>query len=411
METTRLVLLALLMGVVIGAGLVALIVGALRVRSRVEARSSSELPGGVQDVLAAMDEIAVVMDPSATVRAASASAEPFGMQVGDVLADDQLRDLARSVRSSGGSGSVSLTLRRPATPAEPRLVSARATVLSPRLVLMVLRDITERERVEQMRRDFVANTSHELKTPVGAITLLSEAIESAADDPAQVRHFASRLHAEATRLGSLASRVMNLSRLQSADELAEVRDVPVDAVVASAVEAHALQAASAGVALVRGGARGLFVRGDAQILTEAVGNLIANAVAYSPSGSSVGVGVTQVHNSVEIAVTDRGIGISEEDQLRVFERFYRSDQARSRRTGGTGLGLSIVKHAVQRHGGEVRVWSRLGRGSTFTVQLPLVSVPADLLASTKPARPKKRPPKPKKTASRPVAEPTNGATE
>lgn len=415
MNSTQLALLALLLGVLIGGAVALLIVTAIRARDRVQARSSNAVPDGVNDVLAAMDDSAVVVDASGTVRASSASAEAFGMQVGETLPDDRLRELARSVRAGGGLGTASLTLRRAATPAEPRLVSARATVISPRLVLLVIRDITERERVEQMRRDFVANTSHELKTPVGAISLLSEAIESAADDPAQVRIFAVRLNAEAARLSSLTSRVMNLSRLQSADELAEVRDVSVDAVVTSAVEAHVLPADSAGVTLVRGGARGLYVRGDQQILTEAVGNLVANAVAYSPKGSSVGIGVKQVHNSVEIAVTDRGIGISEEDQQRVFERFYRSDQARSRRTGGTGLGLSIVKHAVQRHGGEVRIWSKVGRGSTFTVQLPLASAPA-ALDTPKDARPKRRPKKTKKAnvdepASRvasPSAEPMNG---
>ncbi|GAA2575287.1 sensor histidine kinase [Microbacterium binotii] len=410
MNSSQLALLALVMGVVLGASITLLIIGAMRARARVEARNSTAVPEGVPDVLAAMDDSAIVVDGSGTVRAASASAEAFGIHVDEVVPDDHIRELARAVRS-GGISTASLTLRRSSSPAEPRLVSARATTISPKLVLIVIRDITERERVEQMRRDFVANTSHELKTPVGAVSLLAEAIESAADDPAQVRIFAGRLSAEAQRLASLTSRVMNLSRLQSADELAEVGDVSVDSVVTAACEAHALAAGSAGVTVVRGGTRGLYVRGDTQILTEALGNLVANAIAYSPSGSSVGIGVKQVHNSVEIAVTDRGIGISEADQQRVFERFFRSDQARSRRTGGTGLGLSIVKHAVQRHGGEVRVWSRVGRGSTFTIQLPIASPPDDLEAPA--ARGRRRPKKTKKT---PVASPTaapnpNGVTE
>jgi two-component system sensor histidine kinase SenX3 len=255
--------------------------------------------------------------------------------------------------------------------------------------LLVIRDITERERVEQMRRDFVANTSHELKTPVGAVSLLAEAIESAADDPDQVRNFASRLSAEASRLALLTSRIMNLSKLQSADELTEERVVAVDEVVASALDAHAIQAKSAGVEVVRGGTRGLYVRGDAQVLGEAVGNLIANAIAYSTVGSSVGVGLKLVDGVVEIAVTDRGIGIAEGDQDRIFERFYRADQARSRRTGGSGLGLSIVKHAAQRHGGEVVLWSRPGRGSTFTLRLPQTDPPADQVPR-KPKRGKRR---------------------
>jgi two-component system, OmpR family, sensor histidine kinase SenX3 len=263
-------------------------------------------------------------------------------------------------------------------------VTARASGITPRLTLLVIRDITERERVEEMRRDFVANTSHELKTPVGAVTLLAEAIESAADDPDQVRHFARRLGAEASRLGQLTSRIMNLSRLQAADDLTELRDVSIDEVLTAAIESQTVAADAAQIAVVRGGERGAYVRGDVQVLTEAIANLVANAIAYSPPGSQVGVGVKVVGGAVEIAVTDRGIGIPEGEQARVFERFYRADQARSRRTGGTGLGLSIVKHAVQRHGGEVELWSRPGRGSTFTVRLAAVAAPHD------PARKKKR---------------------
>jgi two-component system, OmpR family, sensor histidine kinase SenX3 len=375
MDQTQLVLLALLSGVVVGGSVVLLIFLALRARDRQRAQVSTDLPDGITEMLRAMDDPAFVSDTSSTVLAASDPAEIFAMRVGEVIRDDDLRRVARAARDSGATVVETLRLRRGAAPAEPRLVTVRATCVSPRLTLVVLRDITERERVEEMRRDFVANTSHELKTPVGAVSLLAEAIEMAADDPAQVRNFASRLTAEAARLGALTSRIMSLSRLQASDELKEVRDVSVDEVVTSAVEAHALQADSSSVTIVRGGTRGLYVRGDAQVLTEAVGNLIANAVAYSPHGSKVGVGVKEVEGVVEIAVTDRGIGIPESDQQRVFERFYRADQARSRSTGGTGLGLSIVKHAVQRHGGEVRLWSRVGRGSTFTIRLPLSSAP------------------------------------
>uniref|UniRef100_UPI00315A1ECB sensor histidine kinase n=1 Tax=Microbacterium sp. K36 TaxID=2305439 RepID=UPI00315A1ECB len=256
-------------------------------------------------------------------------------------------------------------------------MSARASAIGTRLVLLIIRDVTEQERLDQMRRDFVANTSHELKTPVGAVSLLAEAIESAADDPAQVRAFASRISAEAGRLGQLTGRIMSLSRLQAEDGLTEVAPVSIDEVIASSIEAHVVQADSAGVELARGGDRGVWVRGDAQILIEAVGNLIANAIVYSPRGSRVGVGVKADDDVVEIAVSDQGIGIAEADRERIFERFYRADEARSRRTGGTGLGLSIVKHATQRHGGEVRLWSRPGRGSTFTIRLPRIDAPAN----------------------------------
>ncbi|MET0735671.1 MAG: ATP-binding protein [Microbacterium sp.] len=389
METTQLALLALLAGVVIGGSVSLVIIASVRARDRARADTSVAIPEGVREVLHGMDDAAVVVDSSSTILAASTAAGPFGLGEGSVLPTDELRKLARRARDTEMPATETLRLRRGPTPAEPRLVAVRATGISPRLSLLVLRDITERERVEQMRRDFVANTSHELKTPVGAVSLLAEAVESAADDPDQVRIFAARLSAEAARLALLTSRIMNLSRLQSADELTEGRIVAVDEVVASAVEAHAIQADSAGVDVVRGGTRGLHVHGDAQVLSEAVGNLIANAISYSPKGSSVGVGVKLVEDVVEIAVTDRGIGIAEGDQDRVFERFYRADPARARRTGGTGLGLSIVKHAVQRHGGEVRLWSRPGRGSTFTIRLPLVAGPDDLPPRKR--RKKKRP--------------------
>jgi two-component system sensor histidine kinase SenX3 len=378
MDTTQLVLLALLLGGVIGASVAAIIVASLRARDRVRHESSVVIPDGVRDVLHAMDDAAVVVDTSATVLAASAAAVPFGLIEGEVLPNDSLRALVRRARDAETPLPVeSLRLRRGAPPADPRHVAVRVARITPRLTLLVLRDVTDAERVEQMRRDFVANTSHELKTPVGAVSLLAEAIDSAADDPDQVRAFAARLTAEASRLGLLTSRIMNLSRLQAADEIGIDREVAVDEVVASAIEANAIQADSAGIDVQRGGVKGLFVRGDAQVLSEALGNLIANAIAYSPRGSRVGIGVTHTEGIVEIAVADRGTGIAERDQERVFERFYRADQARSRRTGGTGLGLAIVKHAVQRHGGEVRLWSQPGRGSTFTIRLPRVDAPLD----------------------------------
>jgi len=402
MDTTQLALLALLLGAIAGGSVSIGIAVALRARERARAEMSSKIPDGVREVLRAMDDAAVVVDASSTVLAASAAAVAFHLADGSVLPSDELRGIARRARAEESVVTATMRLQRGAPPSEPRLVVVRASRISPRLTLLVIRDITERERIEQMRRDFVANTSHELKTPVGAVSLLAEAIESAADDPDQVRNFAGRLSAEAARLAQLTSRIMNLSRLQATDEFTDEREVAVDEIVASAADAHAIEAASAGVEIVRGGERGLYVRGDAQVLSEAVGNLIANAIAYSPKGANVGVGVKAVDDIVEIAVTDRGIGISEGDQERVFERFYRADQARSRRTGGTGLGLAIVKHAVQRHGGEVRLWSRPGRGSTFTIRLPLITPPAD---QVKPKRRRKK----KKATAISASPHTNGA--
>lgn len=376
MTTPQIALLALAVGLVIGSGLAVLIFVAIRARDRVAEDASTDVPHGTADVLNSMDDAACVIDPSGLVLARSQAAARFGIEVGATLDNQELRQVVRNVRSTGASATETMRITRPGLSLDPRLVSARASTLGARLTLLIIRDVTEQERLDQVRRDFVANTSHELKTPVGAVTLLAEAIESAADDPAQVRIFASRISAEATRLGHLTGRIMSLSRLQASDGITDFNPVAMDEVIAASIEAHAVEAGSAGVEVLRGGDRGSFVRGDRQILIEAVSNLIANAIAYSPKGARIGVGVKIDGETVEIAVSDQGIGISESDRDRIFERFYRADDARSRRTGGTGLGLSIVKHATQRHGGEVRLWSRPGRGSTFTMVLPRVDAPA-----------------------------------
>ncbi|WP_193596671.1 sensor histidine kinase [Microbacterium sp. YJN-G] len=389
MPTPQLALFALAIGVVIGAGVVLLVGWAYRVRMQAAQETSTAIPAGITEVLASMDDAACVLDASGLVVATTKAASRFGIRTGAVLDNSELRQLVRSVRGSGISETDTLRIAAGGS-LDPRLVSARASTVGARLTLLIIRDVTERERLDQMRTDFVANTSHELKTPVASVSLLAEAIESAADDPEQVRVFASRITAEAGRLGQLTGRIMSLSRLQAAESLAQNEPVSVDEVVTASIEAHAVQAESAGVVLQRGGDRGAWVRGDAQVLVEAVGNLLANAIVYSPRGSRVGAGVKIDGDVVEIAVTDQGIGISEADRERVFERFYRADDARSRRTGGTGLGLSIVKHATQRHGGEVRVWSRPGRGSTFTMRLPRIDAPEPDSKKSKKKSKKKR---------------------
>ncbi len=389
MDSAQLALFALAVGALIGAGTVLLVGWAYRVRAIALQEISSVVPAGIGDVLAGMDDAACVLDASGLVVATSNAATRFGIRDGAVLENGELRRLVRGVRDSGASATETLRLTGGAS-LDPRLVSARASSVGPQLTLLIIRDVTERERLDQMRTDFVSNTSHELKTPVASVSLLAEAIESAADDAEQVRIFAARISAEASRLGQLTGRILSLSRLQAAESLSQVEPVSIDEVVAASIEAHSVQADSAGVELSRGGERGVWVRGDAQVLIEAVGNLVANAIVYSPRGSRVGVGVKVDADVVEIAVTDQGIGISDADRERIFERFYRADEARSRRTGGTGLGLSIVKHATQRHGGEVRVWSRPGRGSTFTMRLPLASAPESVLDKKSKRKTKKK---------------------
>lgn len=240
-------------------------------------------------------------------------------------------------------------------------------------------DDTENLRVEATRRDFVANVSHELKTPVGAIGLLAEALLESDDDPQSVQHFGRRVVAEATRMGNMVSELIALSRLEGG-ETPQFTDVDVDTLIEEAFDACALSAEAAGITLRSDEKIHTDVRGDRMLLLTALSNLIVNAIAYSPTNTTVSVSrrVTEDTDDgpmVAIAVTDRGIGIRPGDQQRVFERFYRVDQARSRLTGGTGLGLAIVKHVAASHRGTIGVWSRPGTGSTFTLSIPLSKNP------------------------------------
>ncbi|ASR33952.1 two-component sensor histidine kinase [Prauserella marina] len=238
-------------------------------------------------------------------------------------------------------------------------------------------DHSEAVRLEATRRDFVANVSHELKTPVGGIALLSEAVLDAVDDPDEVRRFGEKILRESTRLGKLVTELIALSRLQGAERLPELTEVAIDAVVAEALGRTRLAAESAEITVTTDAPTGLFVEGDRTLLVTALSNLLENAVAYSHRGSPVSISRRLAGSFVEIAVTDRGIGIAEDEQERVFERFYRADKARSRATGGTGLGLAIVKHVAANHGGEVGLWSSQGVGSTFTLRIPAHTADGD----------------------------------
>lgn len=235
-------------------------------------------------------------------------------------------------------------------------------------------DESDAVRLEATRRDFVANVSHELKTPVGALALLGEAVLDAADDPDEVRRFSTKILHESTRLGTLVSELIALSRLQGAERLPELTTVDTDDVIEEALGRSRVNAERAGIEIAVDEPTGLQFDGDRTLLVTALSNLIDNAVSYSPHASPVSISRRLAGDYVEIAVTDRGIGIDPEHQQRVFERFYRVDPARSRETGGTGLGLAIVKHVAANHGGEVKLWSRLGTGSTFTLRVPTRTV-------------------------------------
>jgi two-component system sensor histidine kinase SenX3 len=319
----------------------------------------SALPSGLADVLAVLRSSAVVLDETDEVVRASPAAYALGVVRGGRVLADELLDMVRKVRRDGEIREAELELPRGPLGDRKMSVWARVAPLSSTLVLLLVEDRTEARQVDAVRRDFVANISHELKTPVGGLALLAEALLDAADDPEAVRRFAGRMQRESDRLTRLVQDIIELSRLQSHDPLERPTLVPLDDVVVEAVDRSRLTAETRSITLVRGGQKGMMVLGDSRQLVTALGNLVENAVRYGHGGPIA-----------EVSVTDEGPGIAAGERERIFERFYRVDSARSRATGGTGLGLSIVKHVAAGHGGEATVWSDEGTGSTFTLRLP-----------------------------------------
>ncbi|TFD61483.1 two-component sensor histidine kinase [Cryobacterium suzukii] len=375
MESTWLVLLSLALGLGVGAGFVSLVHVAERHGRRAADVVNPAVPDGIDQVLDALETAGVVLDPSNNVIKTSPGALTLGLVWNQQLVHPELLELARRVRQTGEPISEDLVLSRgPFGDASMRF-RVRLARLGTRYVLLLAEDRTEAFRLDEVRRDFVANISHELKTPIASVGLLAEALNQAADEPEQVRRFANRLTTESARLGRLTQEIIELSRLQAQDALAEPEILSVDDIVAAAVDQSRVVAEAERITIVIGKKSGARVFGDEALLIVAVHNLVANAVNYSLEGSRVGVGVRLQKGIVEITVTDQGVGIAEGDLDRVFERFFRVDQARSRHTGGTGLGLSIVKHVVQNHGGDIRVWSQPGSGSTFTIRLPEAAAP------------------------------------
>lgn len=318
----------------------------------------------------------VVLDRLNNVVANTVLAREIGIvEFGKFIGDD-LKDFASRARLAGETLTEEISFARNNRMAKIEL-SVKATSLDDSHIILVIEDRTEAKRLEETRRDFVENISHELKTPISSISLLSEALQVAVNNPEQVKKFAKNLQRESKRLGSLVKEIIQLSRIQGGDLASSVEPVDLSIVVSEAIDLNQFQADSKNIRLTVNAPEGLVVMGDAELLTMAMKNLIENAIVYSNADTQVGVGVRQVENFAEITVTDNGLGIPLDHQERIFERFYRVDPSRSRETGGTGLGLSIVKHAAINHGGDVNVFSRVGLGSTFTLRLPLYTETED----------------------------------
>ncbi|WP_433115774.1 sensor histidine kinase [Micromonospora sp. CA-246542] len=320
-----------------------------------------------------------------------------GSTPGSIAAHPLIRTLAGQVRRTGVRREIELDLPRGRDSAgeNPLGVHLRAMGLGNGFIAVEAVDVTESHRLTRVRRDFVANVSHELKTPIGALQLLAEALLDAtepadaaapdlSEDLVAARRFAERIQHESTRLGRLVQELLELTRLQGAEPQPPPEPVALDWVIAEVVDRTRTTAAARGVEVTVDGARGLTAYGSDSQLATAVANLVENAINYSGEDTTVRVTLRGDDEHVEVAVADQGIGIAPTDVDRIFERFYRADQARSRATGGTGLGLAIVKHIASNHGGRVEVSSTLGGGSTFTLRLP-ASPPDDLLATLPPA--------------------------
>lgn len=338
-----------------------------------KADSSDQFDAFEQVAAQVVDVIAtagVVLDAQNNVLRASPGAVQFGLVQNRRLIHGKLVQLADRARETSGAVSedfeLETGLRR-----DTVWVHARAARFADTFVMLLVDDRTEAKKLEETRRDFVANVSHELKTPIGAIGLLAEALQGAQGDPEAIEKFTSSLQRESHRLANLVQELMQLSRVQSAAGLEKPQPIDLAVVVSDAVERNQVLADKRQIRLASAAEPNVVITGDYEMLTTAVRNLVENAIVYSEPGTQVGVGVKRAGEVAEITVTDSGIGIPESEQERIFERFYRVDPSRSRETGGTGLGLAIVKHVAANHRGEVKLFSQSGVGSTFTIRIPI----------------------------------------
>ncbi len=324
----------------------------------------------VADLLDVLATAGLLLDSSDFVIRSTTGAQALGLLNSRSLAHQELRDLVRHTRETGAPFEAEVEIST-GLQSDTLWVRARAAILNDGNVLLTVEDETESQRLEETRRDFVANISHELKTPIGAISLLSEALMDSSDDQEMVKKFSADLFKEAKRLAGLVQDIIQLSRLQSADPLKTATLVDLSSVIIDAVERNQVLAERRGINLSWDAPQGYQILGDSEMLKMAVKNLIENAILYSDAGGQVGVGLRADDGLAQISVTDNGVGIDPEHLERIFERFYRADPSRSRETGGTGLGLAIVKHVAQNHRGDVQVFSKPGFGSTFTMRLPI----------------------------------------
>lgn len=333
-----------------------------------------EIPELLTRALDSLETESLLVLPGEVILHQSDGLINFGVVRDGRITSEDLIALIRGVRRSNLARRGSIEIARGPIGQGKRELKVSATPLTDDgLILVLISDESEARRIDAVRRDFVANVSHELKTPIGALGLLSEAILGAKNQPEEVVRFATKMQSEAKRLADLVQEIIDLSRLQSSDPLQKAFPVEIGDVIREAVNQAQVNAEARRIDVEIGIIQDATVIGDRDQLIAAVHNLVENAINYSPESTKVSVTSALKNDLIEVTVADQGIGIPESELGRIFERFYRVDPARSRQTGGTGLGLSIVKHVALNHGGDVKVWSQEGVGSTFSILLPIAT--------------------------------------
>lgn len=341
-------------------------------RAKVEAaRREAILASMAEGVLAVDENLRVTFCNQALARLAGTRAPSSGMPLMELVRDTTLQETLSGVVKTGTPAKLNLQI--PAGGGRSFELLAAPLVSGDRSgAIAILHDITDLERLENVRKDFVANVSHEFRTPLAAIAGYAETLlDGAIEDQANNRRFLEIIRSNAIRLNSIAADLLTLSELQTREGVQSTEPVQLAEAIDSALSTVAAEAALRGVLLERGPIDHLVVLGSRYRLEQALVNLLANAVKFNRPEGKVRVETQRNGTMVSIMVSDTGVGIPSRDLPRIFERFYRVDKARSRQVGGTGLGLSIVKHIVERMNGGLSATSQLGKGSVFTITLPL----------------------------------------
>jgi two-component system sensor histidine kinase SenX3 len=368
------ILIVLAIGITVGALVVGIFSRILNRRASERLLDENSLPQRAAELLEVLAPTGMILNASNSTVSVTGSALATGLVEGRKLAHKELIDLVNHVRGTSDVIEVELELATQLR-GNPLQVTARAKAIGGGMVLLIVDDRTESHRLDSMRKDFMANISHELKTPIGAIGLLAEALETSKDDPEVMDKLIRNISKEAKRLSALVMDVIQLSRIQSAATVSITEVINLVDIVRDAIDRNSWRSEKSNITInFLMPEKAVEIYGDGEMLTAAVKNLIENAIIYSNPGSSVAVAIELEADIAKVVVKDEGVGIPKSEQARVFERFYRVDQSRSRETGGTGLGLSIVKHAALSHMGDVQLFSKPGVGSTFTLRLPTVAI-------------------------------------